>query len=201
MSIPTISHGASTLMGRTVLARFLFLSVCWQVSHTLIWNSKQLSEYQLDIIMSQWHELNIQNINMSVPNPLHPWWYPASSTCSGSCGPSSFGPDDDRCHWSDSRERSASSSQHRSPPLFSPLFWVLRSTACPLECRYEWMGHVVRHLAMNDSVPVSKVLKFSQTEEHNRLQTNGKRAIPQCLLHTWHKERTSYHTAMKKSKY
>lgn len=28
MSIPTMSQGASTLMGRTVLARFLFLSVC-----------------------------------------------------------------------------------------------------------------------------------------------------------------------------
>lgn len=41
-SIPTISQGASTFNGRTVLARLLFLSACWQVSHTLIWNNTQL---------------------------------------------------------------------------------------------------------------------------------------------------------------
>lgn len=145
MSIPTISQGASTFIGRTVLARFLFLSVCWQVLHTFIWNS--YAKGNIIIIMSHWCYQTTVVTTMCVPSQPRPWWSPASSTCSGSCGQSSFGPGDDRCHWSGSREIPASSSQPLSPPPSSLLSWVPHSTACHLECRTEWkVGHAIKTL-------------------------------------------------------
>lgn len=74
MSIPTISQGASTFIGRTVLARFLFLSVCWQVLHTFIWNSYAkgntlLSSCLIDVSKPLWSRRCVYPVNHVLDDP------------------------------------------------------------------------------------------------------------------------------------
>ncbi len=126
-----------------VLTGFTYFDLKQQ---TMIIRSNLHDDYVTVMLTERWIHKDV------LPNPLHPWWSPASSTCSGSCGQSSFGPGDGRCHWSGSPERSASSSQPRSPLPSSPLSWVPRSTACPLEWRHEWrVGPAVTHFWYSDN--------------------------------------------------
>lgn len=101
ISTAITSHGPSTFIGRIILAIFLFLSVCWQVSHTLIWKANTHTHTrnyhtQCKWLMQFWPKYD--NMTATLPSPPHPWLCQANNICSESYARSSSAQGDVQCH-------------------------------------------------------------------------------------------------------